>query len=110
HGSTRFYRGVEARPGHRRRRRHWKLEQRGEVEGAAAALLALHPEPAAHHLHQSGRDGESQAGAAIFPGGGAFSLAEGFENALLLFYRDPYSCVGDAEMSQAVALSFLSEF
>ena len=39
-----------------------RLDPRGEMEGAAPALLTLEPDPAAHQLNQALRDGKTEAG------------------------------------------------
>ena len=44
------------------------LEEHGEMERAADAGFALDPDGAPHQLHQSGANGQSQAGATKLPG------------------------------------------
>jgi hypothetical protein len=51
----------------------------GEPEGAARAGHAAHADFAAHQLRQLLADGEAQAGAAVFAGGGGVGLLEGLE-------------------------------
>jgi hypothetical protein len=55
-------------------------EDAGEEECAAAAHLALYPNAATHHFDQTGTDCETEAGAAVFAGGGTVGLTEGFED------------------------------
>ncbi len=57
------------------------------MKGAAVAHVALHPDPAAHHLHQSRGDGQAQPGAAELARRGAVRLRESLEDELLLFRR-----------------------
>ena len=49
---------------------------------------AFDPNPAAHHFAEPLADGQSQARAAILPGGGGVHLAEGLEQAVQTIRRD----------------------
>ena len=70
-----------------------------EVEGASDSLPALQPNPSTHQLHQFGGDGQAQAGATVFPCGGAIGLDEGLENLPAFFVRhaDARIAYGDVE-------------
>ena len=61
-----------------------QLKEAGEMERAALARFALDPDAAAHHLYKRGRNGESQAGAAVFSPRRSVRLREGFKDELLL--------------------------
>src|ERR1051326_247509 len=51
------------------------------MKRAAPALLAFHPDAAAHQLHQPARDGKAQPGPAVFAGDGTVRLRELVEDA-----------------------------
>ena len=68
-----------------------RLEARGEMERAALARVALHPQPPAHHRHELGADREAQPGPAVVSRRRAVRLREGLEDHTLelLRYPDP---------------------
>src|ERR1035437_6527305 len=68
------------------------------MEGATLSFDALHPDSAAHHLHQAFRNRKSQASAPKPARGGAVGLREGLEDALLLLRRDADARVLNHEM------------
>src|SRR5579872_4884605 len=68
------------------------------MEDAALAFRALHPDAATHHLHQTGADGQAQAGAAEAAGGAAIRLVKLFEEAGLFLTGDADTGVVDLEM------------
>jgi hypothetical protein len=90
-GSADQHRVVAAR----RQIRH--LEARRELEGAAMARLAVHPDPAAHQANQRRRDGQAEAGAAEAARRRPVGLAEGLEDRRVLLFRDADAGVGDRE-------------
>ena len=59
--------------------------------------LALQLDRAAQQARQFARDRKAKAGAAIFAADRAIGLAEGLEDALLLFLRDADAGIGDGE-------------
>ena len=88
-----------------------RLRQRqAEREHAAHADTARYFQPPPHHGNQSGRNGQSQAGTAVAPGGGVVCLQEGFENHLLLFSRDAGASVTHGEMHMAVTVGYDPQF
>ena len=68
------------------------------MKGAAATLLTLDPDPAAHQLHEALRNRETEAGPAIPPGRRAVGLGEVFENQRLLRGRDADARVADLKV------------
>ena len=66
-------------------------EAHREMKGTSLSRRALEPDAAPHHLHQTGRDGESQPRAAIVPGCGGVDLPERRENGRLLLRLIPDS-------------------
>ena len=60
----------------------------GEMEAAAAADLALDPDPPAHQADQAGGDGQAQPGPAMPPGGRAVGLLEHAEDGRVFFRRE----------------------
>ena len=79
-------------------------EAGGEVERAALADLALHPDAPAHQLDQLGRDRQAQPGAAVLPGGRGVGLGERLEERLLLLGRDADAGVADGEVQARLLL------
>ena len=76
----------------------------GQVEhegGAGAGAVAVQADFAAQQARQLPRDGEPQAGAAVFAAGGAVGLLEGFEDELLLVLGNAHAGVGDREFKRA---------
>ena len=63
----------------------------GEPEGGALSRRAAHPHLAAHQGRQALADGQPQAGATVFAGGGAVGLGKAGEQA-----RDLLGCQADA--------------
>ena len=59
-----------------------------EMEPAALALFTLHPNSSVHELNKSGRNGETQAGAAVSATHGSVSLRKGLKDRGLFFYRN----------------------
>ena len=60
----------------------------GEMEAAAAADLALDPDPPAHQADQAGGDGQAQPGSAMPPGRRAVGLLEHAEDGRVFFRRE----------------------
>ena len=76
----------------------------GQVEhegGAGAGAVAVQADFAAQQTRQLPRDGQPQAGAAVFAAGGAVGLLEGLEDQLLLVLGDAHAGVGDREFKRA---------
>ena len=76
----------------------------GQVEhegGAGAGAVAVQADLAAQQARQLPRDGQTQAGAAVFAAGGAVGLLEGLEDQLLLVLGDAHAGVGDREFKRA---------
>src|ERR1044071_5561141 len=73
------------------------LEPDCEGEGAAVPRGTLEPDFAAHQFHQSGRDRESQAGAAVLASDAAVVLSERFEYEMVLLGRDTDARIGEDE-------------
>src|SRR5712692_6898772 len=59
----------------------YALEPHGEPERAALSRLAVHPDLAAHQLHEAPADGETESGPAELARGRAIGLAEWLEQA-----------------------------
>src|SRR5712692_5515704 len=59
----------------------YALEPHGEPERAALSRLAVHPDLAAHQLHEAPADGETESGPAELARGRAVGLAEWLEQA-----------------------------
>src|SRR5580704_15538473 len=70
------------------------IQARSEVEGAALAFFALHPNSPVHHLDQAARDGKAQTRAAESTGIRTVHLGEGLEDERLLIRRDADPGVG----------------
>ncbi len=62
-----------------------QAEGGGKQKSAALAGLTFHPNLPAHQVHQSLADGQAQAGAAEFPGGGGIGLGKGLKEVAYLF-------------------------
>src|SRR5437588_403828 len=82
-------------------------EPGGEVEGGALADLAFNPDFAAHQVDQARGDGQTQAGAAVFPRRRAVGLNEGLENRLQPVGWDADAGVGDRKMEADLAGSLV---
>ena len=78
-------------------------EARREAERAAAAGLAVDGDPTAHGADQLAGDGETEAGAAVPPGGRGVGLGEGVEEPLLGLARDARAGVGHRDQQLGVA-------
>ena len=74
-------------------------EAHREMKGTSLSRRALEPDAAPHHLHQTGRDGESQPRAAIVPRCGGVDLPERREDGRLLLHRNPDSGVTHREIA-----------
>ena len=61
-------------------RREVEDTARSARSGRAICAGAFEPHPAAHQRHEAGADGQSQAGAAVLPGGGTVGLLERLED------------------------------
>ncbi len=72
-------------------------ERKPDMEGAALAHLAFHPDPAAHQFRQLCADGQAQATAAEPPGRRGIRLTKGRENLGDGLGRDADPGVGDIE-------------
>ena len=75
------------------------------MEGAALADRALHPDLASHHLHESGRNRQPQAGASEFPRGGSIRLRESAKDQLLFLGRNANTRVPDRKVNRRRVLS-----
>src|SRR5260370_10231885 len=71
------------------------------MEGAASSELAFNSEHSPHQLHQARADRKAKSGASVFSRGGPIGLAEGFEDQLLLFGRDPNAGIAHGEAESA---------
>ena len=78
-----------------------RLEAGGEMEDAALAQLALHPDPPIHHRHQALRDREPETAAAVLPGGRSVGLGEVGENRFGQFGSDSDSRIGNRKVQEA---------
>src|SRR5207248_8200605 len=74
-------------------------EAHREMKGTSLSRRALEPDPAPHHLNQTGRDGESQPRAAIVPRCRGIDLPERREDGRLLLRRNPDSGVTHREIA-----------
>ena len=82
---------VQARPARERRLGGLVLGQAeadGEMEAAAPADLALHPDPPAHQADQPRGDGQAQPRSAVPAGRRAVGLLEHLEDRRLFLRRD----------------------
>ncbi len=73
-------------------------ETHGEMEAAAAAGLAVEPDPPAHHADQAGGDGQTQPGSAMPPGGRAVGLLEHAEDGRVFFRGNADPRIGNGEV------------
>ena len=80
------------------------FQRNGEVEGTPFAGLAFHPDLPSHHPHQSGRDGQTQAGTSEATIGGLVCLGKRFKNAGLTLLGYPDAGVADLEVDQLSVL------
>ena len=79
-------------------------EARGEMEGAAFAELAFHPDAPVHGFHQPAGDRQSQARAAEAARGRAIGLGERIKDELQLVGRNADAGIGHREMQPGSAL------
>src|SRR5580704_6544051 len=69
-----------------------------EVERAALAVFALHPDCPFHQLDKPLRDGKAEARAAIFPRGRSIRLREGLEHPRALLWGHADAAVAHREL------------
>ena len=62
------------------------------------AGLALNPHTAAHHLHQSPGNSQTQTCSAKLAGGGGIGLGEGIEDHIQLFRGNAHTRIGNNEV------------
>ena len=89
---------------HRRRLFLSQSEPGREVKRAPLADLAFRPDPPAHQFHESGRNGQTQAGAAEPTRGGGVGLLEGAEDDAEFVLGDSDSRVADREVEDDLAV------
>ena len=70
-------------------------------------IFAFDPDIPAHHVHQILADGQAEAGASVFTGGGRVRLAEGLKQHRLLLRRQPDAGIGDTEMQNEMIVAML---
>src|SRR5450432_998205 len=78
----------------------------GEMESGTFSGHALHPDPAAHHFHQSPGNAQPQAGTAITTRDGTVRLGKGLENIRLFLQRNADSRIPHAEVEPGLPLLF----
>ena len=91
--------GWRALTGGRLSRAIRQPEAHREMKGTSLPRRALEPDPAPHPLHQTGRDGEPQARAAIVPRCRGIDLPERREDDRLLLHRNPDSGITHREIA-----------
>ena len=69
-----------------------------KVKGAPLARLTVDPNLPSHHFNQAGGNRQSESGSAVFSRRGAIGLCEGFEDGLLLLFRDSAPRIDDLEV------------
>ena len=94
---------LENRIRHERLGRQRFLQRNRHMKARALALLAFHPDIAAHHFGQLAADGQAQAGAAELAGGGGIDLREGLEEPVDLVRRNADAGVADGKEDEVVA-------
>src|SRR5688572_19826084 len=75
-------------------------ELRREPERGSLAEVAVHPDVAAHLLHELATDRETQARAAVLPRGRAIGLDEGIEEFRLHLWGDADAAIADFKANQ----------
>ncbi|KAI3479879.1 hypothetical protein L1887_58027 [Cichorium endivia] len=87
-----------------------ELDDHGEEKVGALAVVAAHPQVAAHEVDEATRDGQTEAGAAVLARGGAVCLAEGVKDDVELVLLDANARVRGAELEHGeVAVDHLGE-
>lgn len=86
------------------------LELDDEGEAAAFTGFTFEPDTAVHEFDEAFGDGEAEAGAAVFTGGGHIGLGEGLEEACGLFRGHADTGVGDGEFQLDTGFGCLEEF
>ncbi len=81
-----------------------KLTADSEVEGAALTLFAFHPDAPPHQPDKLGRDGQTQARAAVFARGGAVRLGKRLEDGFLPVPGDADAGVDDGKMQMHLVI------
>jgi len=84
--------------GRQRRGVGLKPQADGEGEDASPTRFAPYGQLSAHQFHQMPGDGQTQARAAVFPGGGGVGLGELVEDMLHLFRWDADTRIGHGEV------------
>src|SRR5579871_4617463 len=75
------------------------------MKRAPLADFAVQPDAAAHQFHKTGRNGETESGAAVAARHTAVSLSKFFKNDEVLFRRDADAGIGNSEMENEFPLA-----
>ena len=84
------------------------FQHRGEMKLGAFTLRALHPHVTVHHFGELTGNGETKAGAAVSPSGGAIGLTEGVKDFFTHLWADANACIGYGELKLHIVISLVN--